>query len=408
MFTERVDITGEFEVLSPLHVGSGGFVDRDLANAQAVGVAALVRDHRGLPCLPGAGIKGVLRDLAQQVAPDRVAALFGQARDQDGAMGRLLVRAALMCGVGPGVAGLPHGDPETGVFIDARTRIDRATGTALDAHLFHAEMVAPGCRFQLRLILLGDGDGTLKAALDKILDALTVRGGVAFGRGQGHGQGRMRLVSLAGQELPETPPREADVVLRLDCPGPYLTLDSSRRVRGRRRKSEDGTPEALSPLLDGQGRPVLRGSQVLGVLRSRAAWLDALAGGPGDDADRQDGATDLTPVERLFGVSGFRGLVNLEGIEVLSGGRALSITSVALDQFSMAPLDGALFTTSAYVGCSYRIRLSLDRRRAVTDQDEAAFQELIADLIEQNDLMLGHGTNKGYGWFTVSREADHG
>ena len=28
MFTERVDITGEFEVLSPLHVGSGGFVEQ--------------------------------------------------------------------------------------------------------------------------------------------------------------------------------------------------------------------------------------------------------------------------------------------------------------------------------------------------------------------------------------------
>jgi hypothetical protein len=91
----------------------------------------------------------------------------------------------------------------------------------------------------------------------------------------------------------------------------------------------------------------------------------------------------------------------------MAAGSPVEITSEALDQFSMAPLDGALFTTRAFVGCEFSVHLGLDRRRTVTAADETFFRELVDDATD-NGLMLGHGTNKGFGWFAVSGERADG
>ncbi|WP_254434844.1 RAMP superfamily CRISPR-associated protein [Magnetospirillum sp. UT-4] len=219
----------------------------------------------------------------------------------------------------------------------------------------------------------------------------------------------MRLVSLDRPELiaAAAAPRPADAVLRLSCRGPYLSLDSSTRQRGRVRQEGDD-PIPLSPLLDRQGRPVLAGSALTGALRERAAWLEAIETGAVDDRDKVygSGGKTLTATERLFGVNGFRGVLGIEAITCLKAGERVEITTVALDQFSMAPLDGALFTTQAFAGCAYRVGLRLDRRG---NDDDRAFLARLLDDIKDDGLMLGHGVNKGFGWFTVTdEEAGHG
>lgn len=416
----RFEISGVLETLAPLHVGSGERGSFTRTDGETATMAEVIRDFEGKPCLPGSTLKGLLRRVAEGLADAAaVTALFGSPRiaprseEEPGSGGWLLVRAALLLAPGPGAEKLPQGNGETGIFIDARTRIDRATGTADDAKLFHVEQVAPGSRFGLRLILLRPDPGRLDL-LRRVLGALTDPAGLMVGHGQSDGYGRLwlRPETVEGLDgLAPPPARTKPIVLRLHCSGPYLTLDSSKRQRQKNR-DEDDEPEKLQPLLDGKGKPVLRPTQLLGVLRARAAWLESLesietGADPKtvDDRDRiyRAGETTLTPVERLFGVNGWRGLLAVERIETRAPGQEFDITSVALDSFSQAPLDGALFTTTVFVGCNYKVSLRLEESARCTEADRALCERLIADAVEEG-LMLGHGTNKGFGWFTVTRE----
>lgn len=421
MFEHRLEITATLELLSPLHVGSGEDVTRSLREgADPVRINQVIRDDRGFPCLPGSTVKGIL---SRQV--EGAAAVCGTARENDGEMGWLLVRMA-PCQSVPSeeaMANLPYGEGETGkfgIFVEARTRIDRELGTAQDALLYHAEKVAPGTRFQLRLCLLKPERADLVRSM---LAALTVEAGVAFGRGQTNGQGRIRLTDapvvrtvLKGEERGSetwtlTPPvSEATTRLVLFCEGPYVALDSSKSAQ-RRKPTEDEVPEdkneepQLRALVDGDGAPALRGSALLGVMRARAAWIMAREQQTKmeavDDPDRDfTTAADLTAIERLFGVSGFRGLVQVRSIALGEGHKPVLLTSVALDQFSMAPLDNALFTTKAFVRCRFDVALDLDGRAG--PDDHALWHKLVEDA-RGNGLTLGHGGNKGFGWFTVEK-----
>lgn len=429
MFKHRLDITGTLKVLSSLHLGSGedkryvlpkggGKRRTALEGEESVRIALVARDHLCRPCLPGTSIKGVLRRLAEAEE------LWGTAHDDTGKMGRLVVRMAPhLCAPPAGeMEPLPWGDATSGLFVEARTRIDRALGTAQDGLLYHAEMVAPGNCFQLRLSLL-EPDKALETQVMDCLSRLTAEDGIAFGRGQTAGLGRVRLdgpltltrvqLGKAGEsETFTVDPTSSEVRTRLvlHCTGPYLSVDASRTVRNPPPTEEvaDNSPDKqpqLQPLMDGQKRPALRGSALMGVLRSRAAWLEALEGW-GDDPDKRfTTVEDLTPAERLFGVTGFRGLLQLRRVVTEPGYREVKLTSVALDQFSMAPIDNALFTTGAFVNCTFWTEFDLDRR--AKDGDIALWERLVQDA-RDNGLMLGHGGNKGFGWFTVAKEESRG
>jgi hypothetical protein len=88
-----------------------------------------------------------------------------------------------------------------------------------------------------------------------------------------------------------------------------------------------------------------------------------------------------------------------------SDAKEYEITSVKLDHFSGAPIDKALFTTRAVTGAQLSLNLALrDRGGHGTpgEKDKKLFKELVKD-IEDNGLMLGHGTSKGFGWFECQK-----
>ena len=107
----------------------------------------------------------------------------------------------------------------------------------------------------------------------------------------------------------------------------------------------------------------------------------------------------LTRTERLFGVAGWRGLVRLGNV-ALSGGERMSRqgTGIALDRFSGAVLDGKLFFSDAWTGLTLTFTLGLDPDRPRGEEDEVLLDVLVAEIQEEG-LQLGHGTNRGFGWF---------
>lgn len=421
MHKNHVELTGRLTVLSPLHLGNGqrgareGLTVRtEQGKDEPVALNEIQRDGRGLPYLPGTSLKGALRARLTDALGKE---LFGRVNDnarEDGVMGRLWIYGAIHQITGP-AAGLPHHGVAGGEdsFVAARTRIDRASGTADDHKLFHAEMVPPGTIFAFHARWLTNATGAeLNAELADVATALaplTDADGVALGCGGRQGQGRVHLTEVTATLVPWdgepeaitlptvawTPPDERRR-LRLTGDGPYMILDSARRPAKTDGAAEDAN--VLHPLLDGAGHPALPGSTLLGALRARAAWLD----GGADDRDRVYAPQEaLTATEQLFGVTGWRGLLGVDSIRVVDPGVKQIFTSVKLDRFSAAPIDGGLFAVEAFVDPVFEATLSLTPRGDGIPQDARdLFNRLMQD-VQDMGLTLGHGAARGFGWFGV-------
>lgn len=456
----RYEIAATLRTVSPLHVGSGLFEERKAVpgkdGADPPQVALIVRDHAGAPYLPPTTLKSLLRRVAIETGadPGMLDELFGTIKaDGQGRMGALTVRGAERIPPVPDARAAPFtggvADPEQlgpGVFIAARTRIDATTGTVRDATLFFQEMVAPGTCFALRCLVEARGAEAVALAEQRLhlllglLRHLAEVGG-ALGKGYADGFGRIdldadsvrvtkRALDAAG-DFPATdatalwaatPSVRAEVRverLALHCEGPFVVMDASRKAERRpadgmveEERARDGrtlrAPQLQTQRL-GTVLPLLLGSSLSGALRARARWLatcDALRNGGDPDAVdpegqrpvTKDAIKTLTPVQRLFGVTGFRGLLTIGRLEVPEA-TPWTVTSVKLDRFSGAPVDNALFATATFIGVRIRLELRLEERVRFADDDHAAlFERLVADVRDRG-IQLGHGGNKGFGWF---------
>ncbi len=459
MARARVEITVDIEVLSPLHVGSGlhrevnSVRGADGANAPPR-VAAIQRDAAGKPWLPGSTIKGLLRRLAVGVLGEaEQEALLGSPAGRDGPnitgrRGALIFLGAALRSPGKAER-LPYADRSVkhepgalgrGVFVAAGTRIDGTSGVAKGSSLRHDEALAPGGVFPLAFTIEArDVDAKKRCnvqlnALLKLLSALREVEGRAIGAGQADGDGRVRLrpetlkvmksvLDNRGQlvstqravKLPEAKPEPARApwLLKLHCKGPFAVLDPSW---AQERPSGDKTP-ALKAQRITEEMPVLPGSSVAGALRARATWIAALAArrvGTEPQKDNPEAvyrAIDrlgLTSVQRLFGITGFRGLLEIEELTILKGAKPWQVFSVKLDRFSGGPMSGGLFETAAFIGVSARLVLRLrDHGTGIPTPEDVILAEALIKDICCNGLTLGHGGNKGFGWFTVVEEAAH-
>lgn len=450
---EQITIRGQLEALTPLHVGTGEFcalreiVDQetlpkhikdDQAKLDSL-VAMVARDVNEKPCIPATTLKGCLRSACRQsdMEEEVLKKLFGEIHDEEqssGEIGALRFRLANFVQMAPSdskaAVTLPYYSPQRASYILTRVAIDRHTGTAQDKKLFNQEMVPKGALFSFRLDFAGNKKDFEDDAL-RVLNLLAGSRGVALGKGQGLGQGQVRLKPETVTwertyfdpdkfskkldtsftipiEPEETLASQVAYVLRLECDGPYLTSDPFRAGE----KENPGDP-SIQALQSEEGQPLLLPSSLLGVLRSKMAWQQALALGRQvteeeyrrdvDDPERKTGwasPADLTPTERLFGVTGWRKLVRVEYLELKGRRGTCDATSVALDRFTGGPLDGALFTTHAYHGVEFEVKLGLEKRGH--QKDEEAFRELMESICEEG-LILGHGGNKGFGWFKVER-----
>jgi CRISPR/Cas system CSM-associated protein Csm3 (group 7 of RAMP superfamily) len=446
-------ISGELTVVSPLHIGTGS--PRPAIPAMQAGtndpipeVAAIQRDDANNPYIPGSTLKGLLLRLGRAVlTPDQTSRLFGTIKSEgSGAMGALFVRGATQTRAGD-ATGMPYVNIAAealggGVYIAMRTAIDGASGTAAHARLFSREMVAPGAQFAFSLLLetapgtSGEQAQELLSCVAALLEILRSTGGESIGAGQADGMGRVRIaapvtyrrVTLgadgrlipAGVTAPiraQTATREQTVWgVRLLCDGPFLIADSSHRPPGNREHADGAPADRLDPAAaqvsaQRRGRdgdvPLLPGESLMGALRARAKWLCALHGGapPGRlPLPKPLDFAALSPIDRLFGVTGFRGLLALGRLDVRGAAR-WSYTSVKLDRFSGAPIDQQLFGTAAFIDVKVDLTLVLAGRGAAggpgmpTTEDEGLARMLMQDLAK-NGLMLGHGGNRGFGWFT--------
>lgn len=446
-----LEVKSELVLSSPMHIGTGEIgYSADLSGPNGlteISLAACSNDGR--PIIPGSSLKGALRSaLLKHPDSEKIFGPSNITKAEDawaGAVTFWLARvteesvalakdapysSTKVARVNPAASELEnmsHGD--VGLFLEARTAIDRGVGVAKDKQLFYRQMAPAGTRFAIHL-----GIDTTRQNTETMLGAIlkTLEDGINLGSGGASDQGCIKLdsskteitdheISGSSKSIPapalaktqlqsKKPLFEARIALK--CDWLFIVNDASADLT---RKADDGTPQLLP--LRGFGKdadkPRLPGTSLKGVLRTRAFWCAQKSREFGENyKDRPDDVFDneslskLSPSQRIFGLTGWRGLLELSDIVCASEKGWKEVSSVKLDRFSGAPYDGGLFTLRASVQPEFSFTLKLMNRPAadLTDDNKAEDLKLIDLLMKDlraNGISLGHGTNRGYGWFSV-------
>lgn len=432
MYTERFDFSIRLELLSDLHVGAGENVplsqlrpktklrrkegDREASDP---GVATIVRDKDKAPWIPPTTIKGMLAGLVEDAQQDGM--LFGRLPDPTanlgGVAGRLIQwGGALVAESRRNALTLPFWSDDTQSFIGTHVGIDRTTGAADPGRLFFREYLPAGLQFSVDFCWQ-DTRATLDAMVLPLLERLARADGVPIGAASGAGFGRVRAIDgvVAGRHrrmtvtasgipgvedrsferrlaVAEAPPR---LMLTLHCDGPFLIADPQRGG-----EDERSTLHAYGRATE----PELLGTSLLGVMRSRASWLQQTRMGlpPDDPSALYKPGVTLTPCQRLFGVSGWAKLLRIADITTSRcGSPRHRYPGIALDDFTQGALAGRLFTIEAPGDIGFTVALETGTpRRPLSAEDSALLEQLIDDA-RTYGWGIGHSTGTGFGWFTV-------
>lgn len=436
----RARITCVVETRSPLHIGSGKFDDTLLPEHEDTQgkkvrpvLACCLRGDGGAFFLPGTTVKNLLR---RHTNPEYRDCLYGTVKDTGGGnMGGVFCWGGLCTTVGP-VKDAPYAERlKGGGFVAARTAIDDATGTAEDNLLFFQEMVPPGSHFPIELLVVADTADKLMSRTRALLGVLQGLGqGGSIGKGQADGQGRVAIprdkvrctvlnlgpdgtfASSTDTKIAPDTKAAADPLtgtawtLELKCEGPFMVVDSSHEPPG-----NGAGPQLVAQTLNGD-KPLVSGTSIMGVLRSRMEWFEACDSLGEEGCPQNEGEpfiyrtkadfSRMTRVQRLCGVTGYRGLLQARSVEVTAGEK-WEITSVKIDRFSGAPFDSGLFCSRTFIGTTITVELFLEDRpgsggdHCPTHRGDTEFVQSFLNNLKHEGIMLGHGTNKGFGWFTI-------
>jgi CRISPR/Cas system CSM-associated protein Csm3 (group 7 of RAMP superfamily) len=460
--------------LTPLHIGTGRFEKRaelrhgrEEDEPQTVPEAkAVLLDTHDRPCLTPTGMKGAMLSwcvthLGRTQIDD---ALFGcgPTPGNEAVGGRLEFHTARLDEASTtmqAASATPFHKKARHTDLDTGVRINRASGTALDRHLFYKETVTPGAVFKVLLDLdvppdsLDDGTALIERTL-ALLDAFNPGGPVpplALGAMTGRGHGRFewtpeRLLSAtdetvrawisdgapgtwenalkpvpgdisascikAGQAMRRAAQARAELVCEVTLafdhrffvsePGRVVT-----QAQADARKTEKTA--GIMPKVDKDGRAVLPTASIKGVLRSRAERILATLTGdeepfghaPGrgragmDDPAAYMGAEGLA-TERLFGAASWRAALAVDPFEPV-GPRAPATTQelVAIDRFTGGASGSAKYAIDAFDRPTFKGRLRLSLDRS-QPEDVGLLVLLLRDLAE-GDVTFGYGSTKGYG-----------
>ncbi len=420
---KRWRIAGTFTTAAPLHVGSGeitghkALVDQ---HGEPCDVAAVVKDYKGTPCIPGTAIKGVLRAWAERFYTSEATKLdgiFGHRIDGDAGWAEFCTAFAVVPVGKPFADHVPYWyenpvvDCTRAKFtgVASNVCIDRHTGAAAKNKLFYQEFVPEGVAFAVEIDatrLNPDDIALLLAILERGSGHATHR--YQFGANGADGWGRvtwqLRSVTtgtaaklpasavgfaccttpagtLPIAPEPAAPPAHVALELTLAFQGPFLVNDQSRaKVPG----IDDGRTD-FAPLKRSDGTVWLPASSFRGVLRSRAEFL----------ANSSVGGMNPS-VERLFGQTSQAARLSLtEFVEVGKCDTTRRQDFVAIDRFTGGAAEGAKFdaTYADRPTLTTRLTLALDK---LDLQDQALLAAALRDLC-RGRATFGFGGSKGYG-----------
>lgn len=390
-------ITLDWTTTSPVSVsapelGSDAYEQREKAEVDR----PIRKDINGRLVIPGTSVAGALRAALPETARDDIMG----AQSKPSPLSVLAVQV--------------HG---TAVETTRHTAIERQRGAARTSTFHSRQAIAAGQRITLRLQL----EHADAAALDTLLD--TLRGWQPrLGSGASVGRGRLRVDGMRHRTLDLA--NDADLAIHLESAGPEgfdATVASGTPLRPDPRASrplldigfaivdalhigsgdpaEPGGPNAF--LANAAGEPVVPGSSLKGVIRSRAEYLLRSLGGRACP----DGRCSDCPSCEVFGYGGGKRGTDDEAVgrrsavafrnSGIEGFHPSERIHVSVDRFTGGALDGALFQDSVVDAGSFRVTVDPLHGEA----PDYALGLILAALIDLDEGLLGLGgsVTRGYG-----------
>jgi CRISPR/Cas system CSM-associated protein Csm3 (group 7 of RAMP superfamily) len=388
--------------------------------------AVLDLDPQGRVQVPGTSLAGALREMVHGARGAQMAEAWFAPLLEDGAAAqasRIWVLGSTRLDDAP-------------ADVLASTRISRERAAAA-ANTFRAEQVLPaGARFEV--FLRWDG---ADAAQVTDLAGLIAAWRPLVGRGVTRGRGRCAVQDVQHGTLRLEDP--GDLLRWLTRSGPDLVRDvAAERVSadstgpdpdllfrvpvsiagpwriGTGDKPPKGSREPI-PLRRLGGQPVVPGSAVKGLLRSRAEFILRSVGvTPAPCADKPCDAEKCWTC-RVFGYGGgqdsdARSVGARAAVRVADAAVADPVpaqrTHVAIDRFTGGALDGALYTMEVLE--AGRFPLAIERLPGAVDEELArqvrAVLRLVLEDLNDGIIGMGGGTARGYGSVRVDFAAASG
>ncbi|HEC15908.1 MAG TPA: hypothetical protein ENI99_04935 [Sedimenticola sp.] len=331
----RVEIHGELEVRSPLHVGHGEVekLEDERCHRPDDPAAKLAlketdwqyqrffSDGEDRITLPGSTVRGNLRALARDLLNGDAVfeELFGPDEiEEAGQAGRLRVRDAPLIDGSAGTPATPFWHPQRQTGLQRSTAIDPVTGTAREKHLFGHEVAPPESRFEATLELHEVTEKQLKKFLG-LLKCWQGDIGRQMGARRSRGFGR---IAWQGGEVkvaqPDTIKQWFDNgELEAELPLSTTTLEPNELGEKSARMTIAYTLTTLSPLLVGEP----------GLVREKPEEADIdLHDYPGFEYARAPDGKPLIPGTSLAGLWRAQGRRILATLRYLKKKREAGIT----------------------------------------------------------------------------------
>ncbi len=385
----------EMKQLSPLRIGVGsdGITDSDI-----------LTDKRGFPFVPGSSIAGALRDRIDTKYEDIVFGFINGSAIQES---RILVSDAVL------YSDVQGSDVEVlardGVGLDD-------WGMTISGSKYDFQVAECNCPFYC--ILETDGlDEDANGALEKVL-AEIVKDGIQLGARTTRGYGDFEVaIKKMVFRFPEDVdkwivfnPFSSNAFVDAESVNGISDVKNETRIRicfsvndsiNIRVKTtdyevqDDGTKPDSVMLTNIKGHPIVPGTTWAGVFRHHMRDLVR-------DCHMDDEKSALLNVDRLFGMmpgkqDHTRSSIVFSESEIING-KDVTITRNALDRFTMAPRNSALYTVRCVQGGTGVLNMSINNKML-----NGISRNMLEIAIMDLDLgILAIGGEKGVGRGRVS------
>lgn len=393
---------------SPLRIGSG---ENEITDSD------LMIDGKGCPFIPGSSVAGVLRNLCMNTIPtlseEDVNEMFGDISEDTISESHVLVSDA----VGPGTASAS----DYKITVRDGIRLDE-WGMTVQGNKYDFQVTETEMPYYSVLEWTGEeGDYQKEIAdgLDPLMKSL-VFDGISFGARTTRGYGNMAVtVKRIDYQFPEDieewmkfdPLDEESFVNGTDITAEsqknaYIKICADIKIKGsfsvrvntaRAEVFSDGSVPDSVPLSNLEEKPVIPGTSWAGTFRHH---MQALLRQLNMDSTEKNRTVEIN---RLFGMEEKEGEHIRSSIRfgetVISGGAPYSLTRNAVDRFTQAPRNTALFTSRLWQGGHGKLEIVIDRNKWKKFQIQLLAVSLI-DL-ELGLLSFGGASGTGHGRCSV-------
>jgi CRISPR/Cas system CSM-associated protein Csm3 (group 7 of RAMP superfamily) len=402
----------EITQCAPLRIGNGENEETD---------SDLMLDSRGLPFIPGTSLAGVLRDRAAKLFDEEtVKKVFGYIDKNDGSnkvSSRLVVNDACL-------------EDDAKVYISIRDGVGLDEwGMAKDGAKYDFQVVETDEKYAAILELTSDENSELIGVIEALLFDVERRG-ISLGARTTRGYGQMKVsvrkkefdfsdtaavfdewlefdvfsksgfddaIELVGADVAVNDIKKTYIDVKIKVNGSFAVRVNTSRVGD---KDDVAIPDSVPLMTFGDNpKPVISGTAWAGAFLHHMKRIVR-------ESRMKDTKKIYSGIDKLFGREKVDGeTVNIRsGIvfaeTAIDGGAELLVTRNAVDRFTAAPRNAALFTSKVWQGGTGNLKITLEGE--VNQTLKKLFSVALYDL-DAGFLTVGGEAGVGRGIMSIEK-----